>query len=196
MKNKLMIITIIVIAVVGALGIYYFFKEDNSNIKVTNSFHKEYTLVGEDNVFVYKNIDEVITLLESGTGVLFLGFPECPWCQHYVKYLNEVAKSNKYKEIYYFNIKNDRYSNTVKYQKIVSLLGEKLLNDDAGNKRVFVPDVTFVKDGKIIGHDNETSVINIDIAPTDYWTTEKENALKLKLNEYFSLLTGACATCN
>ena len=32
--------------------------------------------------------------MENGTGVVYLGFPECPWCQAYVKYLNDVIKNS------------------------------------------------------------------------------------------------------
>ena len=142
MKNKLVIMLIIAFAVLGALGIYYFFGK--SEVEPTNNkFSDEYTLVGEDNVFVTKTASEIIDVLENGTGIVFFGFPECPWCQHYVQYLNEAAKNNKVKEIYYYNIKEDRANNTKNYQKIVSILKDKLLTDDSGNPRIYVPDVTF-----------------------------------------------------
>ncbi|NLC47878.1 MAG: hypothetical protein GX758_00765 [Tenericutes bacterium] len=197
MKKNLITLIIIIIAIVGTLVIYYFVKDDNNDkIKITNSFYNEYPLVEKDNIFVYKSIDEIIKLLESGTGIIYLGFPECPWCQHYVKYLNEVAKENNIKEIYYLNIKNDRLNNTIKYQKIVSLLYDNLLNDDLGNKKVFVPDITFVKEGKIIAHDNETSVITENTTPSDYWNNDKIETFKLKLNKYFHDLNSSCESCN
>src|SRR5699024_704624 len=71
-------------------------------------FAKEYTLVDKNNRFVYTEIDEIIKILKEGTGIVYLGFPECKWCQQYVVYLNEVAKDRNVSKIYYYNIRKDR----------------------------------------------------------------------------------------
>ena len=47
---------------------------------------------------------EIIKIMKNGTGVVYLGFPECPWCQSYVKMLNEVAKDVGIEKIYYYNV--------------------------------------------------------------------------------------------
>ncbi len=195
MKKRFLIIGIVIIAVIGAFLIYKYTIPDTTKT-TTKKFNSEYTLLDSDNVFVYKSLDEIINVLKGGTGIVFLGFPECPWCQQYVVYLNELAKENNVKEIYYYNIKNDRKDNTDKYKKVVALLDEYLPYDDAGNKRVYVPNVTFVKNGVILANDNETSLINDGSAPTDYWTEENISIFKTKMNEYFEKYTGACSTCN
>lgn len=195
MKKRFLIIGIVIIAVIGAFLIYKYAIPDTTKT-TTKKFNSEYTLLDSDNVFVYKSLDEIINVLKGGTGIVFLGFPECPWCQQYVVYLNELAKENNVKEIYYYNIKNDRKDNTDKYKKVVALLDEYLPYDDAGNKRVYVPNVTFVKNGVILANDNETSLINDGSAPTDYWTKENISIFKTKMNEYFEKYTGACSTCN
>lgn len=195
MKKRFLIIGIVIIAVIGAFLIYKYTIPDTTKT-TTKKFNSEYTLLDSDNVFVYKSLDEIINVLKGGTGIVFLGFPECPWCQQYVVYLNELAKENNVKEIYYYNIKNDRKDNTDKYKKVVALLDEYLPYDDAGNKRVYVPNVTFVKNGVILANDNETSLINDGSAPTDYWTKENISIFKTKMNEYFEKYTGACSTCN
>ena len=82
-------------------------------------FSAEYHEVAKNNVFVYRNIDEIINILEKGTGIVYLGFPECKWCQRYTKYLNEVAMDMGISKIYYYNIREDRKLNTENYQKIV-----------------------------------------------------------------------------
>ena len=89
-----------------------------------------------------------------------------------------------------------RNNNTEKYQKIVSLLSDKLLADDNGQKRVFVPDVSFVKNGKILFHDNETSVIDSNISPDEYWNDNNIRVFKAKMTSYISDYTGTCSTCN
>ena len=111
---------------------------------------------------------------------------ECPWCKEYVIYLNEVAKNSGCDKVYYFNILNDRKDNTEKYQEIVNILKDYLPYDEEGNKRIYVPAVIAVKDGKIISFDDETSKDTKGYdTPQEYWKNEDLDALKKKLSEMF-----------
>lgn len=161
-------------------------------------FQKEYTKIDQDNIFVYRDLEDIIDILKHGTGIVYLGFPECPWCQAYVPYLNEVAKKQGFDTIYYYNIKEDREKNTKAYQEVVSILDEHLDYNNEGKKRVFVPDVTFVQEGKIVGHDNETSMISDeDMTPEKYWTKENVKKLKQKLKSYAEKVNpDMCTKCN
>ena len=52
--------------------------------------------------------------------------------------------------------------------------------DDEGQPRIYVPDVTVVKEGKILGRDFETSKDTGGFDnPTDYWTDKKVKALDI-----------------
>ena len=161
-------------------------------------FAKEYTTVTEDNYFVYRDIEEIIKILEHGTGVVYLGFPECPWCQAYVKTLNEVADIEGLEKIYYFNILEDRKNNTEKYQKIVNILSEYLQYDNEGNKRVYVPAIISVVEGEIVGFDDETAYDTKRFEkPEEYWTEEEISDLKIKLTDMISkVLDNKCTDCN
>lgn len=201
MKKKLIIIVSAIIIIGGGILLYFVLNNknnENDNVR----FAKEYanSQVGEDNVFVYKNIDEIINILKYGTGVVYLGFSECPWCQAYVKYLNETAKDANIEKIYYFNILEDRKNNTEKYQEIVSILGDNLQRDDEGNLKVFVPNVSFVVNGKIIGNDYETSLDTKGFEkPSDYWTEEEVSELENTLSGYMKEVYKAlysCTDCN
>ena len=191
-----------VLMLIGGGILLYFVLNNKNNENDNVRFAKEYadSQVGEDNVFVYKNIDEIINILKYGTGVVYLGFPECPWCQAYVKYLNETAKDANIEKIYYFNILEDRKNNTEKYQEIVSILGDNLQRDDEGNLKVFVPNVSFVVNGKIIGNDYETSLDTKGFEkPSDYWTEEEVSELENTLSGYMKEVYKAlysCTDCN
>lgn len=195
MKKKGIIIGITILAIVGAILIYEFVPREES---ISNKkFNEEYTLVDDDNVYVYKSINEIINVLSKGTGIVYLGFPECPWCQRYVMYLNNLAKEYNVKEIYYYNIKNARSNNTKEYQKIVEILKDLLPYDDNGNKKVFVPTVVFVKNGKVIALDNETSTISDGTTPDEYWSQERINLFNTKMDSYFKTYNaGVCTSCN
>lgn len=187
--------------VIGGVAFYWIYVDDgvpNVDIvtKDAHKFHAEYTSVPEENVFVYKDEDFVIDALKNSSGILYLGFPECPWCQAYVVYLNEVAKENNISEIYYLNIKDIRTNNTENYQTLVGLLGEILMTDDNGNKRIYVPQVVFFKDGKVIAGDNETSTISGG-TPASYWTDAMVSSLKDRLNGYVEQAgLNVCTSCN
>lgn len=196
MKNNLIYVGIIAIIVALVVGLILIFT-NSEKVDDSAMFASEYKQVDEDNVFVYKNAKEIINILEKGTGVVYLGFPECKWCQAYVPMLDEVAKENNIDEIYYFNIKEDREKDTKNYKEIVKLTSEFLENDEEGNKKVYVPDVYVVVDGKIMSHNNETSMITEDILPIEHWTDKAQNNLKKTLNEMMEpLASKSCTTCN
>lgn len=144
-------------------------------------FRSEYPLVGEDNVFVYKNISEIADILESGTGAVFLGFPTCIWCQTYAAILHEAAVELGVEKIYYGNVRLDRQNNTSPYQRILRALKDYLELDSEGRPQMDLPDFSVVIDGVIIGHDNETSTEDGSTPPHEYWTNARANALKLRL---------------
>ncbi len=200
-KNNYLLYAFFLIFVVGGVAFYLLFVDDGvPNVDETKKdnyrFSVEYTKVPMDNVFVYKSETEIIDILENGSGIIYLGFPECPWCQSYVVYLNEVARDNGIENIYYLNIKEMRANNTENYQKIVSLIDSLLSVDENGNKRIYVPQVVFVKKGEIIAGDNETSMIS-DGTPSEYWTSENIANLKQKLNNYIqSAELNYCVSCN
>ncbi len=196
MKKYWKLILGVLVLICLVIGLVLIFT-NSEKVEDSELFASEYTQVDEDNVFVYKNAKEIIQILENGTGVVYLGFPECKWCQAYVPYLDEVAKENNIDKIYYFNIREDREKNTADYKKIVELTSDFLLYNDEGEKRVFVPDIYVVLDGEILSHNNETSMITEDILPIDYWTDEKLDNLKKTLKEMFTPLSSrSCTTCN
>lgn len=200
MKNKGIIITMGIIIVI-LIAIIIFLLVGNKNEEQTvksdaEKFSEEYTLVDKDNKFRYANIDEVIDTLEDGTGVVYLGFPECKWCQQYTVYLNELAKDRNIPEIMYYNIREDRQGNTKNYQTIVNLLKDYLPEDEEGNPRVYVPAVIFMSNGKILGFDDETAYDTKGYdEPSEYWTKERVDNLKDKLNSYLDK-SGICYECN
>ena len=181
------------------LGAKDYSKDDDKYILTdAQKFAKEYTSVDKNNVFVYRTDEQIIKILKDGTGIVYLGFPECPWCQKYVSILNEVAKENNITKIYYFNILEDRKLETPEYKEMVSLLKNYLDTDDEGNKRIFVPEIVFVQNGEIIAHNNETAkIMNSTETPESYWTEEKITSLKTLLTEYITQInSNVCTDCN
>lgn len=188
MKEKKLFIIGAILVVLGLILSYFLLiKKGDNKESDREKFKSEYTNVTSDNPFVYRSVDQIINILEKGTGVVYLGFPECPWCQAYVPYVEEVAKKVGIDKVYYFNIKEDRKNNTEEYQKIVKILDVYLPNDDEGNKRIYVPAIIIVQNGKIIEFDDETSKDTKGYkTPEEYWKNENLDALKTKLEKSFN----------
>lgn len=163
-------------------------------------FSEEYKEVSKDNVFVYKNVDEIIKIMEHGTGVVYLGYPECPWCQSYVKYLNEVAKDVGIEKIYYCNTKEVKEQNMDKYHQLIKLLDGHLQYNNEGEQWIYVPNVSFHIEGNIIGNDFETSKdTHNKKEPLEYWTDDEVKDLKNTLKKYMEQVYDAsqiCTDCN
>lgn len=200
-KNKIILTLLAIVIVLVGVIIFLNIKKKNEDNSITDAkkFSEEYK-ISEDNVFVYRNSDEILKIMKNGTGVVYLGFPECPWCSAYVVYLNEVAKENHLDKIYYYNILEDRKNNTEFYKEVIKLLSGNLQYDDEGNERLYVPNVSFHVKGKIIGNDYETSKDTHDLKdPKDYWTNEEISELKSTLTKYTKEVVdnlNTCTDCN
>lgn len=199
-KTIAMSVAVILVCIASIIGVYTLpKKEEKKELTDALKFKEEYTLVPEDNVFVYRDYEEIVRIMEHGTGVVYLGFPECPWCQSYVVYLNEVAKEEGLDRIYYYNMREDRKENNERYQKLVSILKGKLQFDEEGNERIYTPNISFHIDGKIIGNDYETSKDTHDLEkPEEYWTKKEVDDLKKTLKSYTKQVVNAktCNECN
>jgi len=131
--------------------------------------------IGKENPVVYASFEEVLKVLDNGTGVIYFGFPECPWCRNLIPSLLEAADKAGIEKIYYLNALEDRdvlelndknevvtkQEGTENYQKLLveldDVLSDYVLETDAGKKvmtgekRLYFPSVIFVKQGKIVG---------------------------------------------
>lgn len=184
-------LSIIVICVSIVLGLEinkYIHKKDKEKQPIitedSTKFAKEYVEVTQDNVFIYETPENIINLIKSGTGIIYFGYPECKWCQAYVQYLNEVAKEVGIQRISYINTRELKANNINKYYEIIELLKEHLTYNNGDKPVIYVPNVTFVLNGKIIANDNSTAIENSVDEPEQYWDDKKVNELKHKLRKY------------
>ena len=137
-------------------------------------FKAAYSRVANDNRFVFASASEVLEKFESGSGLIFLGFQQCPWCQQLAPIVDEAAKAEGLDKIYYLDIRHARETNDDTYKKLVEKLKPHLRTDENGQPRVYVPDVTALKDGHIVGHFlQETTADGEKVTADTYWTRER-----------------------
>lgn len=182
--KKNIVIVLIGIILVGVIGLSFFTVRDNKitddekNFKVEyESFNGKTSLtsnkkylevkIPEKNGIEYISGKKVIEVLSEGTGVIYFGFPECPWCRNMIVPFLEVMAEQE-ETVYYYNaysIRDDKdldedgnivtyKEGTETYYKILELLGDKAetyegLNDES-IKRLYFPTVVFIKNGRIV----------------------------------------------
>ncbi|MDD3452962.1 MAG: hypothetical protein PHN42_01625 [Bacilli bacterium] len=146
------------------------FKKEYESLNNKNS-EKGYQYLNlniiEDNNIEYIDQYEVIDILKNKTGIIYFGFPECPWCRNMISTLINTSYEFGVDKIYYYNaydirdIKHlDEQGNIItdkegtdEYYQIVDLLKDYLgiyegLNNES-IKRLYFPTVVFVKNGEI-----------------------------------------------
>ena len=111
--------------------------------------------------------EDVLGLFRDGTGILYFGFPECPWCRTLLPVLAEVLQEHPELRLYSYDLRADRdeyrsdengrvrqtREGTAFYSELLSLLDDWIgpyqgLNDDS-LKRIYMPTLVFLNDGVI-----------------------------------------------
>ena len=97
---------------------------------------------------------DLLAEMDNGsTFAIFFAFPDCPWCNHVVGPLNDVAAEEGI-DIAYLNTRRDPSWKSNKdidlYDEITARFDEFIPRDDDGSPHIYVPVVYFVKAGKAI----------------------------------------------
>ena len=187
-KNTTIGLIVIVCLIIGAswaiISIGNSTNKGQTNQVIEDKFISQYPKVTSGHKFVYAEPAEILDIIDGGDGVVFLGFPECPWCQQLAPIIQEAAQSENIDKIYYLNIKESRANNDEVYQKLVTKLQDYLPKDDNGNPRISVPDVTVYRGGQIVGRfKQEAATDGEQVTPDTYWTSERKDRAVEQLRE-------------
>ncbi len=133
------------------------------------------------NPIVYLEENQIIDTLKTKTGIVYFGYPSCPWCRNVVPILLETAIEENISPIYY--VESHQMSDATKAQ-LIEYLGDYLETKEETNQKVLaVPDVYFLKEGKIIGHHLST----VESYKNPYKGMNQEQKQELK-NIYLSFI--------
>lgn len=161
--------------------------------------------IPKENPIKYLTDEELIAKLTEGTNIIYFGFPECVWCRRLVPVLLEFAQKNKIETIYYYNFSNLRKAyeeNTDEskiklYEKIIDILKDNITityeegTAHAGEKRLSAPDVYFVKDGTIVGH-NYKLVESYTNYQEELTNEQKEELIQIYKSYYDKMFVNVC----
>ncbi len=174
-----------IVSILSCLVLLFIVTGCNNNSEDALKFKKEYEAlnessvpmsVSEKNPIKYVDFSELEKTLTSGTGVIYFGFPGCPWCRNIIPVLFEVAEENNVNTIYYANPREIKNNNMENYEKLKNMLNEYLEENEEGEKTLYVPDVYFVRDGKIVGH----HLSSVSSQNDPYTSLDEEQVVELK----------------
>lgn len=129
--------------------------------------------IDKDNKVKYGTLEDAVALLAEGTGVVYFGAPDCPWCRSIVPSLLKKIDCSCLENVLYVDMTGKRNTYEVKdnkpveteqadqdYYRLLELLDEHLENysikDDDGvehvvpEKRIYLPLVVGVRNGKVV----------------------------------------------
>lgn len=212
MKKKIILfITLIILVGVISLVCIKLNGKDEKQVKDSIKFKEEYEKINDtvkpkvsledDNPFVYVSDEKIVDTLKKGTGLIYFGFSNCPWCRNAVNVLQYVNAD----KILYFDLKDKRDTyevingvltktkdGTKEYYEVLEILNDILddyeIEDNSntykvGEKRIYVPLVVGVLDGKIVGYHLDTVELNEGQSPYDLLDENQKNKLKLIYDE-------------
>ena len=190
-KNIIIIIsTIVIIILMGT--VLLFLRNDkpittltDDEIKFKNEFEK-YNLVqvnneelitlniDDDNNVIYANDNNIIDLLTKDTNIIYFGYAESNECRKALQVLLKTLKEEDIDKLYYYNIKElidslDNEKSKELYNNIIEVIGEDVLTnfeeeDRLDLKKIIMPTIVFIKDGKYIGlYSNNNEIDNDDL---------------------------------
>ncbi len=158
MKKKRIIIVVIVVLLTILVGSRIILKTDSIRFKFSYEYinYMEYEngkkislSIPFQNRVKYLSNKELLEFLEHGTGILYFGYNTCPWCRNIVPILIDTVLKNDIDTLYYVDV----HGNLSEIQEeLYEYLDPYLSINEEGEKGLAVPDVYFMKDGKVIGH--------------------------------------------
>ena len=150
---------------------------NNVELHSTPADMSGYTLIrGEAASYELVTLNEAMRLFEEGgSGILYLGHPDCEWCKRALPELNEVLKEMNL-SCYYVD---DTVSITqTDMDKLIKYTGDTLRVDAETREKVFyVPYVCGIKNGEITGA-HISLVDDYELSDGDQMSDEQKEELQ------------------
>ena len=220
-KNQKIFVAIIVLLCIAMVVIGFFafrdrkeeLKENYDAITFKNEYESLNNVVRDKDGRTIKEIsisatnpvdilteEEALSLIENGTGILYFGFPDCPWCRSMLPVLLSTLDSMSIGKLYYLNIGSIRdtlaldeknkvetqVEGTQGYYKLLkamdSVLEPYCLTSEDGKKidtkekRIMAPTVIAVKNGEIVSI--HTGTVESQESGYDDLSTEQQEELQ------------------
>ncbi len=174
----------------------------------------EYTNVNisEESKIKYIQEGKLIEVMTNGTHVVYLGWPDCPYCRICVPILLETVAEYSGINVYYYNIKELREAyqnglddeNSRLYKQLCSVISQSEYVSpsifdtfDDGTLKLAASTVYFIKDGQLIGCHRGTVASHLSVyEPLDKQQVDQLSAIyKQYLDEMIKKSPIGCSGC-
>ena len=142
---------------------------------------KQYTVIGGV---------KFINLLENdGKHLVVIGNHKSEWSKYYVEELDKVIEVSNIKNVYHYDINNDKAQLNSNYYAIVNLLKGSLVTTDGTDSNLLAPSFYIIKDGKVLYYNTDTVAMKNTEKPSKYWTEEEKQEFNTEItnaiNKYY-----------
>lgn len=186
--------------------------------KVASGAKYQTIKVPRNNKMKYSTMSEAIELLDKGTGLIYFGMSDCPWCRNVVPVLIEKTNCSCLDDILYIDMSEARNTYEIidespketkeadkEYYELLHILDEYLDNytitDEDGvehvlnEKRIYLPLVVAVKNGAIVGAHTGTVELSDDQTAFDKLTDTQKSELGVVFDNMLKELAKEKTTC-
>ncbi|MDD5888866.1 MAG: thioredoxin family protein [bacterium] len=198
------------------------FKEEyeslNNTTRESDGAKYNNVTIPKDNPITYIDSAKAVDIIKNKKAIIYIGAAWCPWCRNAVPVMLDAAKDLQIDTIYYLNL-DDEKSNykiedgtlvetnhgTKSYYDLLDILKEHLrdyiLTDDDGNeydtqeKRIYMPYVITVKNGKVQNEQLSTVKLNENQTKYDSLTDDQYQELYDIYYKMFDELYNSNRTC-
>lgn len=194
------------------------FKEEyeslNNTIRDSDGATYNNIHINSNNPIKYIDCSKALDVLDSDKAIIYIGAGWCPWCRNAIPVLFEVAEDYGIDTIYYLNLDKEKSTYEIKDQELIKTtdgskayyklleklddrLSDYILTDEDGTKydtlekRIYMPYVIAIKDGKI--SKDHVGTVDLDSNQTKYspLTNKQHDALYNIYDEMFASVYGA-----
>ena len=139
-------------------------------------FQKDYEIKDQENIYEYTTLENILDIMENGTGIIFLGIPNEENSTLMGQIINEVSKEKSINKVLYYNHKDIRENKTEEY---FTLLDHIYKNEEDIDKSLPNQIVIVVKKGNVVGTYNYIEIENVKVNIEEKTSTIKNNVSNL-----------------
>ena len=97
--------------------------------------------------------------------------------------IEDILTENNVKNIYYYDINNDKAQDNKNYYDIKKLLKGSLVTTDDNQSNLLAPSFYIIEKGKVLYYNIETAAMKNTDKPADYWNEENKTNFKTEITE-------------
>ena len=126
------------------------------------------------------NSNKIISYINKGNHLIFIGNSNSQWSQEYAKLLSNIANKLEV-EIGYYDLENDKSQKNSNYYDLREKLAGNLITTDGSKNNILAPSFYIISNNKIVFYNIDTVAMRNTDKPSEYWTKSKKEEFKQEI---------------